>query len=83
MILPTKNIAPDQALIAVGAQVLMQLDQPATVSTVLDRLIAWRVEHKMPSSIPFWWFALTLDFLYTTGSIKLEAGELTRVSHAS
>jgi hypothetical protein len=78
MILPTKNVPTDQALVTVGAQVLMQLDRPSTISSVWERLCAWRTENSMPSYVPFWWFALALDFLYTIGTIELTDGTLRR-----
>ena len=40
MILPTKHIRPDRALIGVGAEVLVVLGQPMTVSKLWD-VIRW------------------------------------------
>lgn len=83
MILPSKNMPTDQALVTVGAQILMQLDRPATISRVWDRLTKWRDQHQMPSLVPFWWFALALDLLYTMGAVDFSDGLIRRVSHAS
>ncbi|MFE9791322.1 ABC-three component system middle component 6 [Streptomyces goshikiensis] len=83
MLLPSKAIPSDQAMIAVGAQILMQLDRPGSVSAVWQRLIDWRQEKSMPSAIPFWWFALSLDLLYATGAVAIRDGELTRGRHVS
>ncbi|WP_408059263.1 ABC-three component system middle component 6 [Streptomyces mirabilis] len=44
MITPTKGIAPDRCLLAIGAQVLLQLDEPRSVSQTWARLKAWRSE---------------------------------------
>ena len=79
MILPSKNIPTDQAIITVGGQVLLQLERPATVTGVWERLTRWRAEQAMPSFVPFWWFALALDLLYAMGLIELSGGLLRRV----
>jgi hypothetical protein len=71
VITPTKNIAPDRSLLAVGAQVLMVLDTPLTVSQAWARLRAWRAEHGHPSPVSFGWFVLALDTLYAVGAIDL------------
>ncbi|MFD6277767.1 ABC-three component system middle component 6 [Streptomyces sp. NPDC060209] len=78
MLLPSKAIPSDQAMIAVGAQILIQLDHPGTVSAVWQRLMKWREVNSMPSAIPFWWFALSVDLLYATGAVEIREGELTR-----
>jgi len=82
MLLPSKAIPADQAVIAVGAQILTQLDDPGSVSAVWERLSSWRTQNKMDSALPFWWYALTLDFLYTTGAIELHGGQLVKVRSA-
>ncbi|MEV4918635.1 ABC-three component system middle component 6 [Streptomyces tirandamycinicus] len=83
MLLPSKSIPSDQAMIAVGAQILVQLDEPGTVSAIWQRLVAWRQARSMPSAMPFWWFALSLDLLYATGAVSIRDGELTRGEHVS
>ncbi|NUK05713.1 ABC-three component system middle component 6 [Streptomyces lunaelactis] len=71
MITPTKGIAPDRCLLAVGAQVLLQLDEPRTVSQTWARLKAWRREHHHYSPVSFSWFVLALDVLYGIGAVEL------------
>ena len=78
MLLPSKSIAADQALITVAGQVLLQLDRPRTVSATWDSLRSWRERHTMPSAVPFWWFALAVDVLYACGAISLSDGMLRR-----
>lgn len=82
MILPSKNIAGDLALLTVGAQILAQLDAPGTVNAIWDRVNSYRAASNAPSSLPFWWFALALDLLYSVDAVDLEDGQLVR-SHAS
>lgn len=71
MITPTKGITPDRALLALGAQILQQLDQPVTVSQAWSRLRIWRTEHGHRSPISFGWFVLALDVLYAVGVLEL------------
>ncbi|MFB6654075.1 ABC-three component system middle component 6 [Streptomyces microflavus] len=71
MITPTKGIAPDRCLLAIGAQILLQLDEPRTVSQAWSRLKNWRAEHAHISPVSFGWFVLALDVLYTMGAVEL------------
>lgn len=82
MILPSKSIAEDLALITVGAQILDQLDTPGTVNSVWDRVVTFRARQKAPSNLPFWWFALALDLLYAVNAVALTDGQLVR-SHVA
>ncbi|WP_408997581.1 ABC-three component system middle component 6 [Streptomyces europaeiscabiei] len=83
MLLPSKSIAADQALIAVGAQIMLQLERPGSVSAVWQRLTAWRGNKNMPSAVPFWWFALSLDVLFAAGAVVLQDGELRKADNVS
>lgn len=38
MILPTKHVEPERALIGVGAEVLAVLDRPMTMSRLWDKI---------------------------------------------
>ncbi|MEV6032247.1 ABC-three component system middle component 6 [Nonomuraea sp. NPDC052116] len=82
MLLPSKSIPADQALLAVGAQILVQLERPGSVSAVWERLQEWRTERGMRSALPFWWFSLALDVLYTIDVVEQRDGELVRKSRA-
>ncbi|SFC69180.1 ABC-three component system middle component 6 [Streptomyces aidingensis] len=83
MITPTKGIAPDRALLAVGAQIVMQLDRPLTVSQAWSRLKEWRSENDHPAPLSFGWFVLALDVLYALGLVELKNDLLTRgAAHA-
>ncbi|MFC4015256.1 ABC-three component system middle component 6 [Nonomuraea purpurea] len=82
MLLPSKAIPADQALLAVSAQILIQLERPGSVSATWERLRRWRTDQGMRSALPFSWFALALDVLYTIDVIELHDGELVRKSRA-
>lgn len=81
MLLPSKSVPTDQALLAVAAQILIQLERPGSIIAVWERLLAWRAGRGLDSPLPFWWFALALDVLYMIGVVDLRAGEL-RKTHA-
>ncbi|MFE0687926.1 ABC-three component system middle component 6 [Streptomyces xiamenensis] len=80
MITPTKGIAPDRALLAVGAQVIQVLEHPLTVSQAWIRLKEWRVGNDHPAPISFGWFVLALDALHALGLLDLKDDLLTRRS---
>lgn len=76
MILPTKGIGPDKALLSVGAIILRDLDEPKTVSRLWADLR--RVE-KGPPDLTFDWFVLALDLLYLMGTLDYLGGRVMRV----
>jgi hypothetical protein len=80
VILPTKGIAPQRSLLAVGAQTMQILDGPLTVSQAWQRVRTWRAQNGHAAPIPFWWFALALDTLYALGLITVEQDLLTRTT---
>ncbi|MGW3242358.1 ABC-three component system middle component 6 [Streptomyces sp. NPDC001070] len=71
MLTPTKGIAPDRSLLAVGAQILQELDGPLTVSQAWARLKTRRAELGHRSPISFSWFVLALDVLHALGAVEL------------
>ncbi|GIH62231.1 ABC-three component system middle component 6 [Microbispora siamensis] len=78
MIAPTKDIAPDRALLSVGAQVLQQLGEPTTVSQAWFKVKAYRHELGYKAPISFAWFTLALDMLYALGMLELRDGLIFR-----
>lgn len=72
MILPTKHIPVQHALIGVGAVVLGRLRHPLTVSTLWERV---RREEGVST---FDRFVLALDLLFLLGAIELRDGLLYR-----
>lgn len=85
MLTPTKGIAPDRALLAVGAQILLTLDQPATVSQAWSRFVDQRTQLGHRSPVTFEWFALGLDVLYALGLVEIRDDVLisARSGHAA
>jgi hypothetical protein len=80
MILPTKHLRSDRALLAVGSDLLVELDEPKTVSRLWDDLRKRKGRIDEPALINYDWFILALDLLFMLGAIKLERGLLRKTS---
>jgi ABC-three component (ABC-3C) system Middle Component 6 len=78
MLLPTKGITPDRALLAVGGNVLEVLSQPMTVSRLWHDIRRERVRKGQRSPLTYDWFVLALDFLYMLRIIELDETNLIR-----
>jgi len=78
MILPTKRLGEDRALLVVGGEVLRLLDEPKTISRLWDELKSVRCNRSDASTITFDWFVLALDLLFALGAVDLERGRLRR-----
>lgn len=78
MILPTKRIAQDRALIAIGGQVLSRLSEPKTVSRLWDEIRHARDPKLGFSPVSFDWFVLSLSFLYGVKAIDMSRGRIQR-----
>jgi len=79
MIMPTKHIKAENALIGVGAVVLAQLDDDKTVSRLFHDLQEWRDENEL-ATIHFDWFLLSIDFLFTIGAIRFDSGLIKKMN---
>jgi hypothetical protein len=75
MILPSKHIAADRALLTIGAEILALLERPRTVSYVWD-VLRRRREHGRVFGYD--WFVLALDLLFVLGAVEYKSGSLTR-----
>ena len=73
MILPSKHISQDQALIGVGAILLKEIDQPQTVTRL------WETVREEDAIGTFERFVLALDMLHVIGAVSLENGLIVRV----
>ncbi len=80
MILPTKHVRPDRALIGVGAEILDMLEQPMTMSNLWDTIRSRRSATVSNPAIDYQWFVLALDLLYMIGAIELERGLIRKVN---
>ena len=80
MILPTKHVRPDRALIGVGAEVLEILKHPMTMSKLWDEIRGRRSLHAPNAPIDYEWFVLSLDLLYVIGTVDFDRGLVRRTS---
>ncbi|WGL98398.1 hypothetical protein QE177_00310 [Arsenophonus sp. aPb] len=81
MILPSKHLPQDRALLTVGAQILTLITCPKTVSAIWEELNIPDTDITViPRKITYDWFLLALDLLYTLGAIELENGLMARRS---
>lgn len=79
MILPSKHLPQDRALLTVGAHVLTFLAHPKTVSALWEEFNRQDADlTATPRRITYDWFLLALDLLYALGIIELESGLVAR-----
>lgn len=80
MILPSKHLAQDRALLTVGGHILTFLARPKTVSALWEELNQQDqgLGATCPRRITYDWFVLALDMLYSLGTIELENGIVAR-----
>jgi len=78
MILPSKHIAQERALLSVGAKILSRLSQPKTVSALWEELSRTSEGKQENITLRFDAFVLTLDLLFLVGAIELQDGLLNR-----
>lgn len=77
MILPSKHLSQDRALLTVGARVLQHLSRPKTVSAVWEELFRQGEETQHSTqSLGFDQFVLGLDLLFLVGAVQLDEGLL-------
>jgi len=80
MILPTKHLRSDRALISVASEVLELIRDKSTVSSVWNDLqIKYKALLKY-GDVPYDWYVLSLDLLYLMGLIYKEDGFLKRIN---
>jgi len=78
MILPSKHLPQDRALLTVGAAILRHLSYPVTVSCLWEQMPRAVVHEKASSPLRYDGFVLALDLLFLIGAIELREGLLVR-----
>ena len=76
MILPSKHLSQDRALLSIGAKILQYLQMPKTVSAIWEELSKTTCRTTMPT-IGYNSFILSLDLLYSINAIEMEDGVLS------
>jgi hypothetical protein len=80
MILPTKHIKPDRALLVVGAEMLQSLREPMTVSRLWDEIRTARQDRAVTAPVNYDWYVLALDLLFLLGAVKFEHGLIAKAA---
>jgi hypothetical protein len=80
MILPSKHLSHDRALLTVGGHLLTFLTYPRTISALWEELNRQVevLDISLRHRITYDWFILALDLLYALSAIELENGLVTR-----
>lgn len=72
MILPSKHLRHDRALLGVGAEILKCLGNGRTVSELWERMKRRRSHSE--SQLTYDWFVFALTFLFIIGAVRFEDG---------
>lgn len=72
MILPSKHLREDRALIGVGADILATLTEPRSVSSIWETVCHERRARSGNAVLSFDWFILALCFLYAISAVELD-----------
>ena len=80
MILPTKRLGVERAMLTVGAEILALLTEPKTVSRLWDELGRVMSERSSTRIVNYDWFVLTLDLLYMLGALEMDHGRIRRTN---
>lgn len=79
MILPSKHLSRDRALLTVGARILKHLSRPKTVSAIWEELPHPKDGgQNIVPPLRYDAFVLALDLLFLIGAIELHDGLLVR-----
>ena len=77
MILPSKHLSQNRALVGVGADIISQLQEPITVSELWERVRGIRSLRTDELPLSFDWFVLALTFLHAIYLIDLDRGTIS------
>jgi len=84
VILPTKHLNSNRALLSVGAEIIRLISKPKTFSRIWDDLKHSKNITDDSSTLTYSWFVLALDLLYMLSAIELrEDGMIRRVGYDS
>jgi len=80
MILPSKHLREDRALLTIGADLLQLLGEPKTVSRLWSDTQRRR---EAASPVSYDWFVLALDLLFAMGLVVFERGRVQKTRSAT
>lgn len=76
MILPTKHLPQDRALLGIGAEILVELTEPRSVSELWEAVREAHGRNPNAAPLSFDWFVLALNLLYAISAINHSNGIL-------
>ena len=82
MLLPTKGIDVDRALLSVGGTLISLLETPTTVSGLWERFRQHARRTGRHSRVAFDWFALALSMLFTLQVVRWNDDQELERCHA-
>ena len=80
MLLPTKRLSEDRALIGIAGELLVLLEERMTISRLWEEYKEANNSRPSVSTVTFDWFVLSLDLLFSLGAITLERGMIKRLN---
>ncbi|MGH9604220.1 MAG: ABC-three component system middle component 6 [Terracidiphilus sp.] len=78
MILPSKHISQNRALLSVGARILPLLPQPKTASALWEEILSLAPSGPDFTAMNYDEFVLALDLLFLISAIEYQSGLLRR-----
>ena len=81
MILPTKHLSSERALISIASEILELICNKSTVSSVWNDLQEKHSSLLKHGDITYDWYVLSLDLLYMMGLIDKDDGYLKRIKN--
>ncbi|WP_421355102.1 ABC-three component system middle component 6 [Microbacterium phosphatis] len=83
MLLPTKGVSAERAIITVGADVLEQLQSPKSVTALWEQYTARERAGGNSDHITFDWFSLVLASLFAINLVEWTPSGHLRRAHVS
>lgn len=83
MLLPTKGVSSDRALLTIGSEILDELRDPLSVSALWERFSVRERSLSGGNRITFDWFTLALGALYTMRLVDTSNEGFIRRIHVS
>ncbi len=78
MILPSKHLSQERALLTVGAKLLVSLAKPKTVSALWEEISGAGEKQAKKPALRYDSYVITLDLLFMIGAVELQDGLLRR-----
>ncbi len=78
MILPSKHLSQERALLTAGAKLLVRLAKPKTVSSLWEEISCPAEKQARKPALRYDSYVLTLDLLFMIGAVELQDGLLRR-----